>query len=105
LKSWASAWSAQDVKKYLSYYAATFRPYKGSVSAWRKQRELRLKRPAYIKVDLRNIEVNEISDTKAKVFITQSYASDSFRDSTRKLFRLIKQDGDWKIYRESVVSQ
>jgi len=105
LKDWAGAWSDQDVKKYLSFYDGKFKPYKGSASVWRQQRQQRLKKPAYIKVSLQDIDIRQLSDTKAKVFVQQTYESNSFKDSTQKLFRLVKKGQNWKIFRESVVSQ
>ena len=106
LKNWAAAWSAQDVEKYLSFYDNRFKPYKSSASVWRSQREQRLKRPTYIKVNLQNIDIIELTDSKAKVTVKQTYESNSYRDSAKKLFRLVKNVGSgWKIYRESVVSQ
>ena len=100
LHAWAAAWSAQDVDRYLSHYAGSFKPARGSVTKWRLQREERLLRPAFIRVGLRDIKVVKMNKTTARLELMQSYESNTYQDESAKRFDLILEDGGWRINRE-----
>jgi len=100
INSWAASWSAQDVSAYLSHYADSFKPAKGSAKHWRAQRHARLKKPKYIRVVLENIKLVKIAEKSASVELTQTYESNTYRDKSRKRFDLILANGQWKINRE-----
>jgi len=103
LHSWAAAWSSQDVGTYLSFYDAGFKPVSGTSSEWRKLRYQRLKKPAYIKVKLSEVKVEENTGRTAEVIIRQIYESDTFTDVTRKRIKLNKRSDGWKILSETVI--
>lgn len=101
LQRWAAAWSAQDVREYLSFYAAEFAPSAGiSREAWAQQREGRLTRPKSIEISLGDFAPLRQSDERLQIEVTQGYKSDRFEDKTRKLFDLINVDNNWQIVRE-----
>ena len=100
IKSWASAWSAQDVTAYLSHYADSFKPARGSASSWRKQRKDRLTKPSFIRVGLDNIRLVKINEKSARIELIQTYESNTYKDKTRKRLDLVLQEGKWKINRE-----
>jgi ketosteroid isomerase-like protein len=102
VQGWAGAWSKQDVQSYLGYYADNFKPSSGqSRELWKKHREARITRPKSIKVDVVNAKVNAKGD-EAQVTFKQTYHSDIVgRDSMVKRLTLIKENGQWRIIRES----
>jgi len=100
IQSWASAWSAQDVAAYLSYYADSFKPARGSASKWRAQRHARLTKPKYIRIALDKIKWLKIGEKDAKIELVQTYESNTYRDKSRKRFDLVRVNGQWKINRE-----
>jgi hypothetical protein len=98
---WAAAWSSQDIDRYLAFYAPEFVPDGGmSRSAWARQREDRLNRPAYIRVTAEGVQVlDQASDTPRTVF-TQIYASDTFSDQVTKSLTWARSEGSWRIVSE-----
>jgi len=101
LKGWASAWSAQEVDLYLSFYASEFRPAKGmSRGRWEQQRSVRLRRPAWVKVSLNSFQVQPAEDGLARVRFLQHYQSDTYRDKTWKEVLLKSSSEGWRILSE-----
>ncbi len=101
LMGWAGAWSSQDVDRYLSFYASDYSPPGMSRSAWQGLRRKRLKSPAYIKVDIRDPEVDLEREGRVRVSFTQGYESDTFSDRVRKTLRLSMDRGRWVIVSEN----
>jgi colicin import membrane protein len=98
---WATAWSAQDTKAYLSHYAEEFTPPGGqSRSAWAKSRDVRLTKPRFIKVELSDLDVVMHGDDHAQATFAQLYQSDTYSDRIRKTLLLKKVDGRWLIIEE-----
>ena len=103
VKSWAGAWSKQDIAAYLGHYDDGFKPSSGqSRTTWQKQREARVSRPKTIQVDVVNAKV-KMTGNQATVTFRQTYKSDLVgRDSMTKRLVLVKQaDSRWRIVRES----
>ncbi len=101
LKSWAAAWSAQDVEKYLSFYSDDFIPAGGlDQDEWVAQRRERLQRPDDISVTLVDIDLREEVDGLLQVEVIQDYQSERYSDRTRKLFDLRRKSDEWEIERE-----
>lgn len=102
LKGWAEAWSAQDVDDYLRAYVAGYKPNNTtSHKQWADQRRSRLTRPTFIKVELTDIEVTMLSESRAEATFRQSYRSDRYRDVERKRVSLMRRSSGWKILAES----
>ena len=101
LQGWATAWSAQEVELYLSFYGQAFRPpYGQSRQTWERVRERRLRKPKWIKVTLDDIRVNSKTDGQAHVQLLQQYRSNNYEDLTRKEFVLQRSDEGWRIVAE-----
>ncbi len=101
LKGWASAWSAQEVELYLSFYAPDFRPAKGmSRGRWEQQRSVRLRRPAWVKVSLNSFQVQPAEGGLARVRFLQHYQSNTYRDKTWKEVLLKSSPEGWRILSE-----
>ena len=100
IKAWAKAWSNKDVEGYLSYYADSFRPARGSVAKWRSQRKVRITKPKYIRVGLTDIKLVQLDTSSARVELTQTYESNTYQDVSRKRLDLVLSGGKWKIARE-----
>ncbi len=101
--AWAKAWSAQDVDAYLSFYSDRFRPGRGvSRKAWRVQRRTRVGRPAFIEVDVDDIEVELDGADRARARFEQTYRSNRLESTVEKTLDLALDDGEWRIVRERV---
>ena len=101
LQAWATAWSAQAVDVYLSFYHQHYKPDNGmSRKAWMQSRRYRLKKPSWIKISLTNFNIEKNTGKQAVVKFQQRYQSNSFRDVSDKQMVLIYTDDGWRIYRE-----
>lgn len=103
VKSWAAAWSAQDVEKYLASYAQSFKPAGGmSRAAWEAQRRERVAKPKSIAVELTGMAVSVQGESSARVSFRQSYRADIYKDVTNKILELNKIGDKWLIVSEQV---
>lgn len=101
LKAWSSAWSAQAIDVYLSFYHSKYKPTNGmSRKGWVQSRRYRLKKPHWIKVGLSNLKIRKQSKTQAVVNFKQSYQSNKFKDVSYKQVVLLNTNDGWQIYRE-----
>lgn len=101
LDTWAIAWSGQDVDKYLSHYADNFLlPGKISRKKWESQRAQRILKPESIKIKLEYEQVSFLATDLAEVSIQQTYQSNTYSDTSRKVIQLKKIGKDWKILSE-----
>lgn len=98
---WATAWSAQNAKKYLSFYAADFKtPANETRAQWEATRKDRLTTPRYIKVTLSNQKVNLVDEEHATVTFRQSYRASHLKATGMKTLQMVKSNGKWLIKEE-----
>jgi ketosteroid isomerase-like protein len=102
LQGWASAWSAKDVKSYLSYYASDFQTPNGMArKAWESERHQRIDKPGKLLVTVDDLKVSVAGD-KATVRFRQHYTSSTLKTSTTKTIVFVKSGGKWLIQQERV---
>lgn len=100
LKTWAAAWSAQDVDRYLSTYAAGFQPQSGrNRSAWEALRRKRVSGPSRIRVEIADVNVDR-QGSQARVTFNQHYQSPTYQDREHKALMMTQSDEGWKITHE-----
>jgi type II secretory pathway component PulC len=101
VESWADAWRQKNVAMYLAHYSSEFQPPGGmSRAAWEKQRHERLEKPQFIKIVIREVQQQKVSDTRVQVTFIQEYQSDFYADKVKKTLDLLWEDGSWKIAQE-----
>ncbi|MDJ0891609.1 MAG: tetratricopeptide repeat protein [Gammaproteobacteria bacterium] len=104
VSDWATAWSTQDVDRYLAHYATGFQPPRGlSRARWEAQRRQRLAKPSYIQVSVIDPEVEMHAPGRAQVSFVQTYRSNTYSDRTRKSMQMTRVGDEWKILSEQVV--
>ena len=97
---WAKAWSSKDIQAYGRYYAKNFRSQGGAdLDAWLKYKEGINKRYKYIRVTVRNLSISR-GKTKSVATFVQKYESSAFKTVGSKKLILIRENGQWKIFRE-----
>ena len=102
IRSWASAWSRQDVGAYLSHYSGQFRAESGiSRSAWAAQRRVRVAKPKVIQVKVSAIDVKPVNENRVKATFKQAYRANHYRDRVTKTLELAYEGDRWKITRET----
>ena len=101
LNAWASAWASQEVDPYLGFYSSFFRPPEGtSRIAWRRDRRVRILRPTRIELEIREIRVEPLNETRLRVVFEQTYRSESFQDIVTKIQEWVLEGEEWKIAKE-----
>jgi len=102
LQGWAAAWSAQAVDLYLSFYGKEFKPDRLSRKVWAVQRRIRLSKPRWVNVRLKNFDVKAVEKQadKAIVRLVQDYRADNYQDKTRKQFVMKRTVDGWRILSE-----
>ncbi|MES1951202.1 TPR repeat-containing protein [Salinisphaera sp. S4-8] len=102
LEDWAEAWSSQDVRRYLNAYSDNYQPQGGtSLTQWAKSRDQAVKGPAWIRIEISDIQVSLLGDDRAQASFNQHYKSNTYEDRERKRVTLVREDGGWRIVRES----
>ena len=83
-------------------YAPDFVPPGGeSRAAWERSRRDRISRPAFIKIEVTDLQVEMMGADHAQAAYTQNYRSDTFSDSVKKTLLLKKSGERWLITQES----
>ena len=100
IQSWASAWSKQDIKAYLSHYASNFDPGSQSRSAWENDRRARIGGKARILVTVSDFAVSMKNPSTASVKFRQNYRSDRLNSQTSKTLVLERKADGWRIVSE-----
>ncbi|MFZ2302659.1 MAG: tetratricopeptide repeat protein [Gallionella sp.] len=101
VNAWAAAWSARDVKKYLSFYAADFKTPGGEKRAdWEAARNERISNAQSIQVGISNATVNFSDSNHAAVKFRQSYQAKHLKTSGNKTLLMVKSGGNWLILEE-----
>jgi len=101
--AWGAAWAARDIKSYLAFYAADFKPDNGmSREAWARQREQRISKANGIRIEIQNLVVRSSSPDTAVAEFRQIYTADTFGDTTDKVVEWRKISGQWQIVSESI---
>jgi murein L,D-transpeptidase YafK len=102
VSSWAEAWKQKNANTYLSCYSRDFSTPGGtSRAAWEKQRHERLGRPRFIQIDIREMKIQRVDDSRVQVAFIQEYRSDIYSDIVLKTLELIWENGGWMIARET----
>ena len=100
LDRWATAWATKNVDQYLQFYSSDYSPAGMSRSYWEKQRQMRINKPKWIKVTLRNIQLHAKRGSELVIWAEQEYAADNYSDVTRKEFVMQNISGEWRITKE-----
>ncbi|MDB5761099.1 MAG: tetratricopeptide repeat protein [Herminiimonas sp.] len=100
VNGWAKAWSAKDVKGYLSFYANDFEtPNHLSRKAWTDERHSRIAGKGRINVKVESPQVT-VNGNTATVKFRQTYLSDRLTASSRKTLVLTRHGARWQIQQE-----
>lgn len=101
LQSWATAWANKDLPGYFNHYVSNFQGEMRSQAAWKKHRTEYILGKKTIALDLSDVQVNMLSDTKLQAHFKQSYTSDSYVDRSSKTLSFTKVGERWLIERET----
>lgn len=100
LDNWLKAWSSKDIGKYGSFYAQDFRSGRMDLDAWIKHKERLNQKYSYIRVSKENMVIKNTKE-RCIVSFVQTYESDAYKAVGMKQLILKRENGQWKIYRET----
>ena len=105
VNDWAKAWSDNDVKGYLGFYAPNFQTPGGEPRAeWEASRKIRIAKPRKIEVRVESPKVKFTDSTHAAVTFRQSYRSLNLKASSTKTLVLVRTSDRWLIQQERIGS-
>ncbi len=103
LTAWKTAWentatSIGDVNAYMDFYSENFEANGFTRKTWQRDKALKNRFKAWIKVDISNIRIaGQRPDGPLTVTFTQGYRSSNYQDQTEKTLVLQKEKESWKI--------
>ena len=103
VEQWAQAWSTNDVKRYLAFYAKDFKVPGGETRAdWEKGRRDRIAKPKKIEVSVISPQVKPLGPDRMSVAFRQDYRSQTLKASSPKTLTLVRAGDRWLIEQEQV---
>jgi len=103
VNSWAKAWSDNDVKAYLGFYAPDFQTPGGEPrSDWEATRRGRIAKPKKIDVRVESPKVKLTDNNRVSVTFRQSYRSANLKVASTKTLVMVKAGDRWLIQQERV---
>lgn len=97
---WLQAWSSKDVNQYGAYYSRDFKSEGGAgLQSWLDYKRQLNKRYDYIKVTQRNLTTQKRGEKVIANFF-QTYESSNLKTAGNKQLILVRENGQWKIFRE-----
>ena len=100
INGWLKAWSSKDIQQYGAYYAKGFRSQGMNRKSWLRYKNKLNNKYSYIKVSKKNLTIKD-GKTKSVATFIQTYKSPKFKSVGKKRLVLIKENGQWKILRET----
>jgi len=102
IAAWVEAWSNRNVESYLSFYGPAFTTGDPGFSflVWSEMRRDRLRKPRWISVKVRAVQIAMNGSDEATVSFQQDYRSPVLSEITNKTLVLKRQLDKWQIYSE-----
>ncbi len=100
LQAWVKAWSSKDADQYGACYADDFNSQGMSRDAWIAYKKQLNRKYSYIRVSMDNLRITKSGDDRIALF-TQNYQSEAFKTLGTKQLILKRENGQWKIFRET----
>jgi hypothetical protein len=104
MEGWRAAWARRDADAYLAAYAPDLKlPATYPRARWEAQRRERVSRASLIIVRIANPVVSFAADGSATVRFTQTFQSNSYRETISKVLVMGDYGGKWLIREETGV--
>jgi murein L,D-transpeptidase YafK len=99
LKGWIKAWSSKDLQKYGAYYSEAFRNKEKDLKEWIAYKGKLNAKYDFIRVSMDRLAIRKDAERRIITF-RQLYESNVFKAVGKKTLILIRENDQWKIYRE-----
>jgi hypothetical protein len=106
LESWAGSWNRRDADAWLGLYASDYAPQGyGAPEEWRIEQRTRFQVPAFTRIDLDTLEVEESADGIVRARFVQRFGQPPEERAVRKeLVLLPLSNGAWRIVDERILA-
>lgn len=102
--AWAGSWASGNFEQYLRYYAQDFDPPGDlSVDEWRAARQGLIEKHPTLSIEPDTLTVRQAASDGATVEFVQHSLVDGVASTLRKGLVLVREGGDWRIQKETVV--
>ena len=100
IDEWLQAWSSKDIQRYGEYYARNFRSQGMNRKSWLQYKNRLNDKYEFIQVSKEKLQIQKGEDRSVVTFL-QTYKSSALTNVGVKRLVLVREDGRWKIWRET----
>lgn len=101
VQNWAIAWANKDMPAYFSSFVADFKGDQKSAAAWKQAQVSNITKRKLIALDLTEVRITPLSETKTLVHFKLLNTSDNFKQKSQKTLLLTKMNNSWLIEKET----
>lgn len=103
VKTWKTAWESKHLEAYIAHYHPGFVGNGRNLKEWKEYKQRLNGKYKRISVTVSDLKTSTAGDT-ARAWFKQTYRSDAFRSEGYKVLEFIKNDNQWKIFKEESFS-
>ncbi|MBZ4643479.1 MAG: hypothetical protein JG767_1088 [Deferribacteraceae bacterium] len=101
INAWSLAWQSKNIDKYKSFYGNSFYSSGMDLENWLKDKDEKFKKYDFIKIEIDNLQIKNISPNETTIYFRQKFAADKYSDTGIKELILKGCPGDFKIISET----
>lgn len=101
LVNWIKAWENRKIDLYLSFYSKNFVDPRRSYSKWEASRRNSLNKTTNISIKITDLKTHILNNNSIKVSFVQQFRSNIISDIGTKEMWWKKEEGNWKIIKET----
>jgi hypothetical protein len=101
LANWMKAWENRNIPLYLSFYSKNFVDSRRTYAKWESSRRSSLNKSTNISIKMTDLKTHILNNNSIKVSFVQRYMSNIVSDTGTKKMWWKKEDGNWKIIKET----
>ena len=100
IDGWLDAWTSKSIRRYGAYYSKDFQAMNMNLAGWLDYKKGLNQQYEYITVTLDKLSIS-VKGNESQVTFLQTYKSSGLNDVGFKELQLVREGGEWKIFRET----
>ena len=97
---WINAWEKKDIDTFISFYSKRFTGRKMDLDQWRAHKKKTFEKFSEITVTAEDLKIT-IKNSRGEIQFIQNFFEDLYNDKGIKKLYLRREDGKWKIVKET----